>query len=80
MALWQYSNWITLDGADRLTRLRLHIDEVSQHIMGTASRSKSVTQVDQGYLARLQAEERRLTDMRDGSDFARNRASFGRGD
>lgn len=80
MATWQYADYITLDGTDRLTRLRLHIQEVSQHVMGTGARSKSVTAVDSNYLESLRTEETRLTDRRDGRDFARNVTRFGRGD
>lgn len=58
---WAYSNWITLDGADRLTRLRLHIQEVSDFTQGTAARGISVTAVDQQYLANLMKEEKELT-------------------
>lgn len=80
MAVWTYADYITLDGSDRLTRLRLHIVEVSQHVMGTASRSKSVSAADTNYLASLRREENELTNRRDGRDFARNHARFKRGD
>lgn len=79
MALWQYADYITLDGADRLTRLQLHIVEVSNHTIGTAARSKSVSAVDQQYLASLRKEEKELKDQRDGNNFARNKTRFGRG-
>ena len=29
MALYQYNNWVNLEGAERLARLRLHIQEVT---------------------------------------------------
>lgn len=80
MAVWTYADYITLDGSDRLTRLRLHIQEVSQHVMGTATRNKSVSAADTNYIAALKREERELADRRDVRDFARNHARFGRGD
>lgn len=76
---WQYADWITLDGEERLTRLRLHIAEVSQRVMGTNSRSAGITAVDTNYLSNLQTEERRLTDRRDTRGFARNYTQFFRG-
>lgn len=78
MATWVYADWITYDGTDRLTRLRLHIAEVSQRTMGTSARGNSVTTVDPQYLASLQREEQRLTERRDFNAAARNRAKFSR--
>lgn len=78
MATWLYADYVTLDGAERLTRLRLHIAEVSQRVMGTTSRAAGVTAVDTNYLQSLRAEEQRLTDRRDTRAFARNKAKFGR--
>lgn len=61
MAVWIYSDWITLsDRAERLTRLRLHIQEVSERLFSTASRSKSVSAVQEGYLDRLSKAEAEL--------------------
>lgn len=57
---WTYSNWITLDGPERLARLRLHIQEVSDFTQGTATRGLSVTAVDTNYLATLMKEEKEL--------------------
>lgn len=57
---WTYSDWITLSGADRLTRLRLHIQEVSDFTQGTMTRGQSVTAVDTNYLATLMREEKEL--------------------
>lgn len=37
MATWTYSDYITLDGAARLTRLRLHIKEVTDSLRDPAS-------------------------------------------
>lgn len=57
---WTYADWITLDGAARLTRLRLHIEEVSNFTQGTATRGQSVTPVDPQYLQTLLKEEKEL--------------------
>ena len=62
MAIWQYSNYVTLDGAARLTQLRLHIQEVSNRITEdytNAGRSKSV-QTRESYLSGLQQQEKTL--------------------
>ena len=32
MASWTYSDWVTLTGAARLSRLKLHVQEVSDEI------------------------------------------------
>jgi hypothetical protein len=79
---WTYSNWITLDGADRLTRLRLHIQEVSDYTQGTSTRGQSVTSVDPQYLANLMREEKdlaaRLVGDGSGGGFARSQIKFTR--
>ena len=38
---WQYSDYVTLAGNERLVRLRLHVKEVSDHLSGLLSRSIS---------------------------------------
>ena len=77
---WVYSNWITLDGAARLTQLRLHIQEVSDFIQGTAVRGTSVTAVDPQYLANLMREEKELAQQVNpagvGGGFATSRIKF----
>ena len=78
MATWAYADWITYDGADRLTRLRLHIAEVSQRTMGTSARGNSVTTVDPQYLQGLLKEESKLTERQNVNSYARNRAQFSR--
>ena len=79
---WQYSDYITLEGAARLTRLRLHIQEVSNFTQGTSTRGKSMTAVDPQYLGRLQKMEEelatRLNTGSSGSNFARNNLAFRR--
>lgn len=80
MATWAYADWIQYDGEQRLTRLREHITEVSQHVLGTSARSKSVTAVSPTYLDQLKAEEALLTNRRDTRSFARNYAAFRRWD
>lgn len=75
MALWTYSDWITHDDqATRLTRLRLHIVEVSEHILGTSTRGRSVTAANQQYLSGLQATEATLTNSVSRPSIARNKA------
>lgn len=72
--MWTYSDWITHDDqATRLQRLRLHIVEVTNHIMGTAARGQSVTAVDPQYLGRLQAQEVALTNSVSRPSIARNK-------
>lgn len=77
---WTYSNWITLDGSERLTRLRLHIQEVSDFTQGTSLRGQSVTAVDTQYLANLMKEEKelatRLIGDGSGGGFARSFIHF----
>lgn len=80
MAVWTYADWIQYDGEERLTRLREHITEVSQHVMGTTSRSKTVTAADSNYLDGLREEETKLVNRRDKRNFARNNVKFGRGE
>jgi hypothetical protein len=75
--MWSYADWITLDDqAARLTRLRLHIVEVSQHIQGTSTRGQSVTAVDQRYLQGLRDDEKTLTGTVSRPSIARNKARF----
>lgn len=72
---WQYADWITLDDqAARLTRLRLHIVEVSQHIQGTSQRGTAVTAADQLYLKGLRDDEKTLTGTVSRPSIARNKA------
>ncbi len=67
MATWVYSDWITYDvgNALRLSRLRLHIQEVSDllasegesySLEGAVSQSRNLT----AYLDRLKADEKEL--------------------
>lgn len=72
--MWQYADWITLDDlGQRLVRLRLHIQEVSQRVMGTSTRSQAVTAANQGYLDRLMTEEKTLTSSVSRPSMARNK-------
>ncbi len=77
---WTYSDWITLDGADRLTRLRLHIQEVSNHTQGISNRGQSATQVDTNYLAALMRQEGELAKQVNpggiGGGFGRSNIKF----
>lgn len=61
--MWTYSDYITLtDQAAKLTRLRLHIQEVSDSIGREISgdgKSKSENNITQ-YLAELRKEEKEL--------------------
>lgn len=77
---WSYSNWIlqTTDSS-RLTRLRLHIQEVSEQLgrelqtsdMATSSRELRI------YLERLEKRERELTAVvGDGSTIRHARVVF----
>lgn len=75
--MWTYNDWITYDDlAVRLARLRLHIVEVSNHIMGTSTRGQSVTAADQQYLAGLRTTETQLTSTVSRPSIARNKAKF----
>lgn len=75
--MWSYADWITLDDLTaRLTRLRLHIVEVSQHIMGTSTRGQSVTAANQEYLNGLRATEATLMSTVTRPSIARNKARF----
>lgn len=57
---WTYSDYITFDGAERLTRLRLHIQEVSDFVQGVSERGTSATAVDTNYLQTLLKKEEEL--------------------
>ena len=71
---WQYADWITLDDQSaRLTRLRLHIVEVSKRVIGTATRSQSVTAANQQYLDGLRADEKTLISSVSRPSMARNK-------
>ena len=75
--MWTYADWITYDDlTTRLTRLRLHIVEVSQHVMGTSTRGQSVTAADQRYLADLRSTETQLMSTVSRPSIARNKAKF----
>lgn len=75
--MWTYADWITYDDlATRLARLRLHIVEVSQHVMGTSTRGQSVTAADQRYLSELRASEAQLTTSVSRPGIARNKAQI----
>lgn len=79
-ARWTYSDWITLEGSERLARLRLHIQEVSEDTSGTSTRGNSVTAVDPQYLANLMRKEEelaaRLSGDASGGGFARSFVKF----
>lgn len=75
--MWTYADWITFnDLTTRLTRLRLHIVEVSQHVMGTSTRGQSVTAADQRYLAELRTTEATLDRTVNRPGIARNKAQI----
>jgi hypothetical protein len=60
---WTYSDYITLDGSAKLTRLRLHIQEVSDKVtqeVGGGGYNRSSSAVQQ-YLKTLKDEELQLT-------------------
>lgn len=79
MALWTYADWVTYPtGSDRLTRLRLHIQEVSQYSLASKTRKGEVSAVTPEYMQSLQAEERRLTPAVEGRSLVRNLARFAR--
>lgn len=59
---WDYSDWVTLSGTTRLTRLQLHIQEVSNKLTenySIAGRSKQVDPL-QKYLDSLYERENQL--------------------
>lgn len=81
---WTYSDWVTKasNDADRLTRLRSHIQEVSDYI-STGDESVEGATHQKGYLQtyldklhQLEAKERGLLDQVGGksSTFTRGRA------
>lgn len=59
---WIYSDYISSTGSARLTRLRLHIQEVSDQLTAaTTSNGESYNpQVLESYLAKLETKEQRL--------------------
>lgn len=85
MALWSYSDWITqTTDAARLERLRLHIQEVSEHVMSSETPNVvKIGAVSDEYVRGLRAEEQRLTARAEaaaraaaGRNVGRNRVSF----
>jgi hypothetical protein len=76
---WTYSDWITqTTDSTRLTRLRLHIQEVSDKITqevssGGNSRSSSALQA---YLADIRKEEKSLAAAVSGASGGVSRARF----
>jgi hypothetical protein len=71
-SVWTYSDWITYDqdSANRLTRLRLHIQEVSDFI-STGNYSKGGRNIDKGdlqkYLDSLLDKEKEETSISGGA-------------
>lgn len=65
---WTYSDWITLTGASRLTRLRQHIQEVSDAMTATTiSNGETYNPAHlQSYLDRLTGKEAALAAERAG--------------
>ena len=81
MAQWTYSNWITkTDDSDRLTTLRLHIQEVSEYIVRVQGGEGMETELNREYMPMLLAKEQQLNDLvRSTTTFrygGRNRARF----
>jgi hypothetical protein len=77
---WQYAEWdLATDQAQKLIFLKRHIAEVSQRIMGTASRGASVTAVSQGYLDGLNSQKNTLEKRLEGRSYAVNFTTFRRG-
>lgn len=80
MAQWTYSDWIIQAAdADRLTRLRLHIQEVSEYVLRTQAENFE-SELDRFYLPLLHKEERRIAPLVVGTSSSqyggRNRARF----
>ena len=80
MAQWIYSDWITQAAdSDRLTRLRLHIQEVSEYVLRTQAEGFE-SELNREYMPELMKEERRLTPLVPGTSSSqyggRNRARF----
>ncbi len=72
--MWEFANWRSNDDpTERLRQLRLHIAEVSQHVLGTSTRGLSVTPADPQYLARLEASEDQLRKEVTRPSIARNK-------
>ncbi len=58
---WQYSDWVTLTVAsDRLSRLRLHIQEVSQAVVEHTHTDGRTQRLSVGYLSSLQRQEKEI--------------------
>lgn len=63
MALWTYGNWQeATDPATRLTKLRQHITEVREHMVGIKTRTGAAHfPVDVKYVESLTSQEQTLT-------------------
>lgn len=80
MALWTYGDWITqTDRSTRLTRLRLHIQEVSEYAV-RAEADGFESEIDRNYMKLLHDKEALLdAQVAATSEFrygGRNRAHF----
>ncbi len=79
MAPWTYADWITqTDQTTRLTRLRLHISEVSQKTVGSKTRTGAYFPVDTNYLKMLTDNETKLAKQVESSTTPTITTSFAR--
>ncbi len=82
MPLWTYADWITYSDADlsaKLTRLRLHIQEVSQRVAAVEGRTHKMTEANQDYLQALLKREKELAEEVVPRGRRRNIGEFSRG-
>lgn len=77
MALWQYADYDSYTGAEKLEKLRAHLAEVRQRLLGTSSRGHAVTALPPNYLENLKSEETALAaELRTGGRMASNNVKF----
>ncbi len=77
MALWAYADYDSYTGQEKLDRLRGHMAEVRQRLLGTSSRGSAVTALPPNYLQDLKAEETKLVaELNAGGRLVSNNVKF----
>lgn len=75
--VFNYADYDSYTGAEKLSKLRSHMAEVRQFLLGMSSRSKSVTPLPPNYLQNLKAEEDKLVAQSQSTRMQSNNARFG---
>lgn len=71
-----YADYDSYSGAEKLSRLRQHMAEVRQHLLGMSTRGNSVTPLPPNYLRDLKTEEAQLVAQSQLVRMQSNKAKF----